>query len=194
MDSPTQNASIDKLSIRNGLLMGFISAILSVVFYIVDPLLLYTNIWIGFLLLIIIIVLLVVLGLDVRKKIGGYWSFGQAFKSLIIMAVLLVTISTAYNFILIKYIDPDLPTKANAVLLEKTTTTLNNAGVSQSKIDESTKTFNDGEFIAKMQPTLKNELIGLGGGIVLYGIIGLIIAASIKKKAPLFVTPVDEES
>jgi len=193
MTDAVQNNSIDKFSLQHGLLLGFIAIVLALVFYIIDPLLQYTNVWLGLLTLVIIIVLMVVLGLDIRKKIGGYWTFGQAFKSQLIMAVCITVMANIYNFIILTYVNPDLPTKANAAMLDKVTTSLTQSNVDQSKIDEYTKTFRDGEFIAKLQPTLKNMALAVCIGILLYGIIGLIIAASIKKKAPLYAAPVDDE-
>jgi len=193
MANQIQKDPVLKLSLIHGLLLGIVSVVLSIIFSMIDPVIIFTNFWIGILILIIVIVLMVVLGLDVRKKIGGFWSFGEAFKSLIIMAVVLVVMSTLYNFILFKFVDPGLPAKANSALLDKITTSLNNSGVDQSRIDEYTKQFQDGEFEAKLKPTLVNELKALGGGIILYAIIGLIIAASIKKKAPLSLS-MDEES
>jgi hypothetical protein len=184
--------SINNLSAKNGLLIGLIVVVLNVVYYFIDPLLTFTNMWVGVFSLVLIIALLVILGIDVRKKIGGFWSFGQAFKSLIIMTVIIVLFSTVYNFILFKFVDTQLPAKATAALLEKTTATLNNLGMDQSKIDEATKTFTNGEVEAKMQPTIKNEALGFLYGVILYGIISLIIAAIIKKKTPLIPVAYDE--
>jgi uncharacterized membrane protein YvlD (DUF360 family) len=188
MTNQVQSASINKLSLQHGLLIGIVSVVLSVVLRIINPVLQATSIPVSLLSFAVVIVLLVVLGLDVRKKIGGFWSFGESFKSLIIMAVFLVIISTAYSFILVKYIDPGLPAKINSAMLDNTTNMLTKFGAEQSKIDEATKQFQDGEFEAKLQPTLKNELTGLGIGLLMYAVINLIIAACIKKKPPLFAT------
>jgi len=178
----------------HGLLIGLISVVLSVVFWLIDPLLQFTIWWLGLLTFVVVIVLLVVLAIDIRKKIGGFWSFGEAFKSLFIMSAIIITINTAYSFILFKFIDPDLPEKVNTVMIDKITTTLSNAGLDQAKIDESTKSFTNGEFKAKLEPNLKNEAIALGGGLVFYVIVDLIVAASIKKAAPLFGPPADDEA
>ena len=70
------------------------------------------------------------------------------------MSVIVVLISTAYNFVLFKFIDPQLPGKATAALLVKTTATLEKMGMDQSKIDDATKSFTNGEMEAKLQPTL----------------------------------------
>jgi hypothetical protein len=193
MTDQIKNATVNKLSVQYGLLIGVIIVVLNIVFYIMDPVLQYSNYWVGILSFVILITLLVVLGLDVRKKIGGYWSFGEAFKGLIIMAVLVVLISTVYNFVLFKFVNPGLPTKVNSILLDKTTDMLNKFGADQSKIDDATKKFQNGEFEASLQPTLKNELKGFGIGLLIYAVIDLIIAACIKKKAPLFTAPTYEE-
>jgi len=190
MDSPSQNVSVERLSVMHGLLIGVVSVVLSIVFRLIDPMLQFTNWWLGFLLLAIMIALLSVLGIDVRKKTGGYWSFGNAFKSLLIMSVLVV-FSTVCNFVIFKYVDPEMPSKVNSAMLETTTTMLNKFGAEQTKIDESTKKFNNGEFEATLQPTVINELKSLGIGVVIYAVISLIIAACIKKKPPLF-APIDE--
>jgi len=184
--------SINNFSVKNGLLIGLIVVVLNVVYYIIDPLFAFTNTWVGIFSLVLLITLLVVLGLDVRKKIGGYWSYGQAFTSLIIMAAIVVLLSTIYSFILFKFVDPQLPAKATAALLEKTTATLNNLGMDQSKIDAATESFKNGEMEAKLQPTLKNELVAFVTGVLIYGVISLIIAAIIKKKAPLIPVSFDE--
>jgi hypothetical protein len=193
MDSPSQNVSVERLSVMHGLLIGVVSVVLNIVFRLIDPMLQFTNWWLGFLILAIVLTLLVVLGIDVRKKIGGYWSFGDAFKSLLIMSVLLVVCSTAYNFVIFKYVDPEMPAKVNAVMLETTTSMMEKFGASQPKIDESTKKYNNGEFEASQKPTLVNELRAVGIGVLMYGIISLIIAACIKKKPALF-APVDENA
>ncbi len=194
MDAPTQPVSAERLSVTHGLLIGGVGVALSVVLRIVDPLLQFTNIWIGLLSFAIVVTLMVILGLDIRKKIGGFWSFGTAFKSLLIMAVLLVVISTLYSFILVKYIDPEMPSKVNQAMLDRTTTMLTNMGTDDATIEKSTQTFKNGEFEAKMQPTLKNEAFNLVVGVAVYGVIGLIIAASIKKQRPRFAAPEEESS
>ncbi|SHM10906.1 DUF4199 domain-containing protein [Mucilaginibacter sp. OK098] len=194
MTDQVQDSSMTNFSIKHGLLIGLVSIVLSIVFYIIDPLMQFTNYWISIIILVLVITLLVVLGLDVRKKIGGYWSFGQAFKSIFIMGIILSLFSVAYNFVLFKFVDPQLPVKANSAILESLTARLNSSNVSQDKIDEYTKSFQNGEFIAKLQPTLINEIKAFGYGLILYVVLSLIIAACIKKKAPLYATPLEGDT
>jgi hypothetical protein len=194
MTNQDQTSLANKLSLQYGLLIGVISVVLAVVFRIVDPMFQYDNWWVSLFTAVVMIVILVFLVLDIRKKIGGFWSYGEAFKSLIIIAVISILISTAYNFILFKYIDPEMPTKVNSIMQEKTSAMLEKFGADQSKIDDGTKQFRNGEFIASLQPTLVNELKAFGFGLIFYAIVDLIIAACVKKKAPTFAPPADEDT
>jgi hypothetical protein len=187
------NPLIYKLSVRNGLIIAGISTVISIVLYLINPLLVYTNYVLIGLMFVIAIALLVILGLDVRRNIGGYWNFGQAFLSLMIIAVISVFIGILLNFILFKFVDPALPSKVNEALQDKITQTLQNAGLDQDKIDQSTKQFTDGSSLANLQPTFINELKSFGGAIVLYAILNLIIAACIKKNPPMFASVSDQE-
>jgi len=192
MTEQSPNDSIANLSFKNGLLIAAVTVVLNVVLYIMDPTMQFTSWWIGILVFILVIVLLVVLGIDIRKKIGGYWSFPDAFKSEVIMGAIIAVIGVTYNFIIFKFVNPELPVKANNAMLESLTAQLSKSNMSEDKIDEYTKTFKNGEFIGKLQPTLSNELKSIVFALILYIVIALIIGACIKKKAPLYATPVDE--
>jgi len=194
MSDPTLNTQIGKLSFRYGLLIGGISVVLSIVYFLMDPLLQFTNLWLTLLSAVIVIALLVVLGLDVRKKIGGFWNFGQAFQSLIIMCLFIIILSTVYSFILFKFVDSGLPQKVNDATEQVTVSRLEKMGVDQSKIDEYTKPFEDGEFKAKLAPTFKNELTNFGVALLIDAIICLIVAACIKKNPPMFAAIPDTDA
>jgi hypothetical protein len=193
MPETTTSAEIGKLSVRNGLIIGGISVFLSIVYYIIDPLLQFTNIWMQLLGVVIVITLKVILAIDVRKKIGGFWPFGQAFQSLIIMSVFILLLSIIFGFILFKYVDTTLPVKISDATMEITSSRLEKLGVDQAKIDETMKPFSNGEFEAKLAPTFKNELTNMGWGLLIYAIVDLIIAACIKKNRPLFAVDTSSE-
>jgi hypothetical protein len=193
MTDQIKDTTMNKLSFQYGLLMGAISVFLAIVFRIIDPVFQYTNWWVSILILVLTIVLLVILALDIRKKIGGYWSFGAAFKSLIIIGLLATVLSIAYNFVVFKFIDPAMPEKVNSAMMDQTTAMLEKFGMEQSKIEESTKKFTNGEFKATLQPTLVNELRAALFALIFYAIVDLIVAASVKKKAPVFLQSDSED-
>ncbi|MES2277416.1 MAG: DUF4199 domain-containing protein [Bacteroidota bacterium] len=192
MTEEEKNAEINKLSVRNGVLVGIVSIILTIVFHIIDPLLQFVNIGAQLGSFAIVITLIIILALEVRKKIGGFWTFGQAFRSLIIGGLFITLLSVACNFVMFKFVDPSLPGKIKDATVEKVTDRLTKMGMEQSKIDEINAQFENGEFEAKLQPTFKNELTAVGIGLLIYAIIDLIIAAIIKKNPPMF-APVPDE-
>jgi glucan phosphoethanolaminetransferase (alkaline phosphatase superfamily) len=185
--------SLYNLSFKNGLIIGGISTILTLVFFFINPVLQFTNFVVPILSAVIIIALIVILAIDTRKKLGGYWNFGQAFLSLFIISVCIVVISLLVNFIILK-LNPTLPQTINDAMADSTAQRLEKLGMDQDQIDKTTKMFTDGEFIAKLQPTLLNELKSFGGALVFYVIIDLIIAACIKKTPPLFSTETGNET
>ena len=186
MSNETKAAIIKKLSIRNGLLIAGIYIVISLVFWVVDPLMQYTNTWASMLLFVVPIVLLVVFGLEVRKAAGGYWTFGEAFKSLLLMSVILAILSIVFHYLLNAVIDPTLPQRSADAIGAKLTDQLSSAGISQQKIDEMVEKIQE-----KSAVSLKNELVNLGIGIIVYAVIDLIIAAIIKKNPPAF-APIQE--
>jgi len=188
MSNENRSQAINKLALRYGLLIGGISIVLSLIFWVVDPLMQYTNSWVSFLVLVIMIVLLVIFGLEMRKAVGGYWTFGEAFKGLFIMSVYASVLGIIFHYILFTFIDPTLGQRATEAVVAKMTESLSNAGLSQDKIDEFTTSM-DG----KMDATAKNEAINLGIGIIIYAIIDLIIAAIIKKNPP-FAPIIEDEN
>ncbi|WP_461451902.1 DUF4199 domain-containing protein [Mucilaginibacter sp.] len=178
------NQLINKLSFKNGLIIGGISAVLTLVFYFINPVIQYTNFIVPLLTLVIVIALLVILAIDIRKRVGGFWTFGQAFLSLFITSVCIIIISLILNFIILK-LNPTLPQAINDAMSDTMQQRLGKLGIDQDQIDKSTKMFTDGEFIDKIQPTLFNQIKTLGSGLILYAIIDLIIAACIRKNPPM---------
>ncbi|MCQ6956725.1 DUF4199 domain-containing protein [Mucilaginibacter aquariorum] len=165
---------------RNGLLIGGISIVLTLIFWIVDPLMQYTNTWVSLLMFVIIIALFVIFGLEIRKAVGGYWTFGEAFKGLFVMSLYVSILSIAFHYILFNFIDPTLAQRAADAVIAKLNDSLSKSGVSQEKIDEISKS-----ITGKFDASFKNEAINLGVGIIIYAVIDLIIAAIIKKTPPL---------
>lgn len=187
IDINARKSIIGRLGLRYGLLIGGISIVLSIVFRIVDPLMMFTNLWIQLLNGVIGIALVVIFGLEIRKALGGYWSFGEAFRGLMTMSIFIVLLTIIYGFVLFKFVDPEMPAKisdaSEAVMSER----LAKMGMDQDKIDQTTKIFTNGEFKAKLEPTFKNEATAFGFSLLFYLILNLIISACIKKSRPVSV-------
>jgi hypothetical protein len=187
MSLENRSSLITSLALRKGLIIGGISIALSLILWLVDPLLQYTNTFVSVLPLILVIVLFVVFGLEIRKAVNGYWTFGEAFKALFIMSVCVSVFTILFHYILFNFIDPTLAQRVLEAVSGKITESLSNAGMSQDKIDEVTNSMSD-----KFNASPMNELRNLGVGIIIYAVIDLIIAASIKKNPP-FAPIIDDE-
>lgn len=185
MDNNVRKSTIGRLGLRFGLLIGAISIVLSIVFRIVDPLMMFTNLWIQLLNGIIGITLIVIFGIEIRKALGGYWSFGEAFRGLMTMSVFILILSLLYGFVLFKFVDPEMPAKISDASEAVMSQRLAKMGLDQEKIDQTTKVFESGEFKAKLEPTFKNEVTGFCYGMLFYIILNLIVAACIKKQRPI---------
>jgi hypothetical protein len=134
------------------------------------------GIWsfIGFL---IVLVLLLMSGFQLRKKLGGFIEFKTIFKYLFITVLIYEAFYAVFNFIYIKYIDPEFFTKLKVAMEEL----LVKANESQDKIDEAlAKMDKDAAAATTFLGLLKSYLIS----IAISGTCALIIAAIIKKKNP----------
>ncbi|MFC4212493.1 DUF4199 domain-containing protein [Pedobacter lithocola] len=174
---------ITKLSLKYGFILGAVLIVISLTLYFIDPFMLYTNFAMPFIILIVFIALLVFSGINIRKEIGGYWTFGEAFKSFLIIALILSITSVLYNVVLMKFIDPDLPAKAAAAIEDSQRAMMEKFGMASEQIDEAmTKA---GNMEEKLAPTLKNSFTSFGVSIAMYAVLGLILAAILKKKEPV---------
>ena len=105
---------ISKLSLKYGLTLAAVSVVISLTCHFINPVMLYTNFLAPLGILVVFIALLVVVGLNIRKEVGGFWTFGEAFKSYLIIALILAITAVLFNVILMTLIDPDLPATAAA--------------------------------------------------------------------------------
>jgi hypothetical protein len=169
-------------SAKYGLILSLALIILNFVSDSIDPLGRFDNIYIKGFSFMINIALLYSMSVDIRKSTGGYWSYGEAASSLLIIVFFVALITTAYNFILFKFIEPDLPSKLKDAKIAEVISKLNAMGLDQESIDKVVKPLQDGEMEAKLKPTLINELKSFALSFLLLCIESLIIAVFVKKK------------
>ena len=174
---------LNGLSAKNGLIIGIVSVVLSLVIHFIDPLLLYTSMWIGLVLMVIFIGLLVYAGKTIRTELGGFWKFSEAFKSFLIMGLIITALSTVYNVVLRTVIDPDLPAKAGAASDDNAKAMMAKFGMQQEQIDEAMA--KQGSAEEKLKVTPKNIVTDFGISLAIFGVFALILAAIMKKNPPV---------
>ncbi|RDC56596.1 DUF4199 domain-containing protein [Pedobacter chinensis] len=177
-----KSALISKLSLKYGFILAAVSVVISLTLHFINPVMLYTNFALPFIILIIFIVLLVFVGITIRKEIGGYWTFGEAFKSFLIISLILALVAVLYNILLMTVIDPDLPSKAAAAIGDSQRAMMEKFGMASEQIDEALE--KAGNMEEKLAPTFKNSITSFGVSLALYGVLSLILAVILKKKEP----------
>ncbi len=178
-----KNKQITSLSLKNGLILGIISIVLSATLYFVDPLFVITHFWVALIVGILNIVLLVVFGLNIRKEIGGFWNFSQAFKSFLIISLILIISTTIYSIVIVKIVNPDYPAQAASALIDAQKKMMSSFNLSPDQIDEAIA--KAGNMEEKFQPSVKNLTTNFAISLAIYAVISLILAAILKKHEPL---------
>ena len=155
-----------------GAILGFVSVFLSLVFYFIG---MATDSWTNWVNMLIILALLVYLMLHYRKEyLGGYASFGQIFVMVLVSAGIVSTIIGAlYTYLLYSVIDPGLVEQLKIATEEKI---MSNSRIPESMYDdifEKMEKRTTAAFMTKMSLIM---------GLIVNAIIGLIVAAFIRKE------------
>lgn len=128
----TQAASVKKIALSYGGMLGLITILLSVIVYVMD--LTYEQPWwqgvIGFLAMIVCIIL----GIKTFKKDNaGFLSLGEALKVGLAIALITGIIGVMFNLIFMNVIEPDFATNMLAATEDKLLT--ENPNMTQEQID-----------------------------------------------------------
>ena len=170
--------SLKSIAINFGLYLGGLLALLTVVAYAVD-LELLTNMWYGVFILIAIIVLGIISVGKTKQAQDGYASFKEAFTAFFITVVLGLVISTFLSYILFNFIDTEAANVLKEKTIEKTVEMLKGFNTPSEVIAQSVE-----QIESQNQYSIGNILKGLAGYTVFFSIIGLIVAAALKKNKP----------
>lgn len=155
-----------------GAILGLVSVFISLVFYFIG---MATENWTSWVNMLVGIVLLVYLMIQYRNvHLGGYASFGQIFVMVLVSAGIVSTIiSAAYTYLLFNVIDPGLVDQVRIAAEEKI---MSNSRIPESMYDDILERMEKRMNVGYM---IKMALIF---GPIVNAIIGLIVAAFIKKE------------
>ncbi len=155
-----------------GAILGLVSVFISLVFYFIG---MATVNWTSWVNMLVGIVLLVYLMIQYRNvHLGGYASFGQIFVMVLVSAGIVSTIIGAlYQYLLFTAIDPGLVDQIRIAAEEKI---MSNSRIPESMYDDIMERMEKRMNVGYM---VKMALIF---GPIVNAIIGLIIAAFIKKE------------
>jgi hypothetical protein len=167
---------------RAGLIAAGISIAWTIIAYLVG-IDLFTNWWMGIIMFIVIITYLIISLKNIKTQLGGYISFKDAFLNFLVMAVINIVISQTIYYLLIHVIDPDFGIAVMDVTIEKSIAMMESFGAPEAAIEEALANM---EVEMEKQSTLFGALMNMLKGIGFMAVVGLIVAAIMKKNPPVF--------
>ena len=171
-------SSIKSNSINRGLYLGGFLALVTILGYALNMELL-VKWWLGILLLIVIVVFGIVSVAKAKDIQEGIISFKEAFSAYFLTVAVGVAISVVFNIILFNFVDPDAATELQQKIVENTINMMEGFGAPADAIAEQVdKMENDNQF------SIGNQLMSVAYQFIFYAVIGLIVAAVMKKSNP----------
>lgn len=171
--------SIKSISANYGLYLGIILTLLTGVGYAVN-LDLFTAVWFGLLFLLVIIVLGIISVAKAKKSLGGFISFKDAFTAYFITLVVGLLIGSITSILIFVVIDPEAAVELQEKIINSQVDRLESFNVPAEVIDETVEKM---EAKGNMY-SVGNILTSLIWQIAGFSVVGLIIAAIMKKRNP----------
>ncbi len=173
--------SYRKTAIKWGINTGLASIVFTLLIYVLNAKLMASFTWMS-LSLVLCILFMVLAVKEVKKNQGGFISLSEALFCGFFVYAIGALISGVFSYVLMTWIDPNLPLLIREVSIEKTVEMMNKFGASEEDISKALDNINE-------QPTavsIKSSLIGFIASSALGFVIAFILAAILRKKQPVF--------
>jgi len=170
--------SLKSIAVNYGLYLGGGLSLLTIIAYAVN-LGLFVNTWFGISLMLVIIITGIISVAKVKQAQNGFATFKESFTAFFITTAVAILISSIVSFILFNVIDPEAANVLKEKTVEKTLELLEGFNTPNEIIAESIE-----KIEAQNQYSLINILKSIAANLVIYSIIGLIVAAAMKKNNP----------
>ena len=190
METIETNLNPKKLALNNALIWAAINIAIFLVVYYVKPDLMGSFAFAG-ITLVVAIALAIYFCIDMRKKVGGFWSFKEALGSIFLMFFVQALIVLAFTIVFGKFIEPAYPEKMKEIASASAQQLMEGMGLDQDKIDDAMAD-SDVRFEKQFNPGLTDVLITIGTTAIMYFIGALIFAAIFKKEQPVFLQNTEE--
>ncbi|WP_113662434.1 DUF4199 domain-containing protein [Pedobacter nanyangensis] len=178
----TSTVNIKNEALKNGLIWGAVNIVLFLVtWYLVPDLM--SSYWYAAISFLIGIAFAIFFCIDMRKKVGGYWTFGQALWPIFVTFVLAMGLVFVFNIVFGKFIDPSYPEKMKEMVLTKSEATMKSFGLSDEEVSKAMEKTND-NLEQQFTPSFGQAVVGFGISAVMYFIGALIFALIFKRSNP----------
>lgn len=173
-----KKVSVKSIATNYGVYLGGLLALLTVLVYTID-LNLMTNTWYGIFVLLAIIAFGIISVAKAKSFLEGYISFKQSFTTYFITILIGLIISTIVSYIIFNIVDPEAAEIIKQKTIETTINFMEGFGAPAETIAEAVdKIENDNQF------SIGNIVQGLAIQLAIFSLIGLIIAAIMKRTNP----------
>lgn len=179
------NVSATSLAVKYGLIWTAINIVIFLLVYYGVPQIMGT--WKHSIIQFVVgIGLAVYFTLEIRKQIGGFWSFKEALKNIFILFIIPTIAVYFFSIIFGKWIEPDYPAKITEISLNATTEMMESMTNDQEMIDEAIAEMEQG-LEKQFNPSVMDILKSVAVSALIYFIGALIWAAIFKRDRPVFI-------
>jgi hypothetical protein len=179
METTNATVNIKQEAIKNGFVMAGISIVIFLVMNYILPEMQGSFIVLGVQLLIGLAIS-VALCLDMRKKVGGYWTFSEALLHIFVMFMISAVVVYFFTLLFGRYIDTTYPERMKEMIGSKTEAMLKSLHLDDDKIAEAMAKQEE-DMEKQFNPTFSQAIVALGIQLVMFFIGALIFAAIFKK-------------
>ena len=165
-------------AINYGIYLGLSLAVISVLIYVINVEYAIAW-WIGIIVLLIVLAFGIVSTAKAKDFLNGFISFKQAFSSFFITIAIGVIINSAVGILIYGVIDTEAATILHEKTIENTVSMMERFGAPQTEIDKTIDVMSEDNSLSVI-----NQLKGIAYQLLFYAVIGLIVAAFMKKKNP----------
>jgi len=171
--------TIKSSAINFGLYLAATLCLITILIYAID-ITLFVNFWLTLLLLPIITIGFGVFSTAKSKGVNqGFLSFKQAFSSYFITVAIGILISSVFSIILFNFIDPDAAIQLKEIAIEKVISVMEGFNTPADEIAKQVEAMENQNTFSVGTQTLQ-----LAQSLIFFAIIGLIVAAIMKRKNP----------
>lgn len=171
--------NLKSMAINYGLYLGLGLSIYTLIGYSVS-LGLLVNYWMILLVLpLTIIIFGIVSTVKIKSKFDGFLSFKEAFSSFFITVTIGIIISTLVSIVIFNFIDPNAAIETKEILMTNTENFMISMGAPLEAVAESIEQIEKQDTYA-----IGTQFKSLAQSIIFFAIIGLIVAAVMKKNNP----------
>lgn len=187
MNHTTSNGKISatSLAVKYGLIWSAINIVVFLLVYYGMPQIMGT--WKHSIIQFVVgIGLAIYFTLEIRKQIGGFWSFKEALKNIFILFIIPTVVVYFFSIIFGKWIEPEYPAKITEISLNATTEMMESMTTYQEVIDETIAEMEKG-LEKQFNPGIMDILQSIAISALIYFVGALIWAAIFKRDRPVFV-------